>query len=137
MLDTPLAEPTARDDQGLAIAWRRSAPRPNELRCSIIIPVFNKAHVTQNCLESLLEEEIAPYTREIIVVDDASSDWTPQLLERYGQRIRSVRRETNEGFSAACNDGARLAEGEFLLFLNNDTIGHRGWFPALMNYAIA
>jgi GT2 family glycosyltransferase len=103
-------------------------------RCSIVIPVHNRAGLTRLCLDSILAQPpIVPH--EIIVVDDASTDETPRLLAEYGEVIRIVHRENNAGFAAACNDGARAAHGRYLIFLNNDTIPQAGWLDALVAYA--
>lgn len=104
--------------------------------CSIIIPVHNWASVTRQCLNAILA---APpeADAEIIVVDDASRDMTPQMLAAFGDRIRIVTRQENAGFATACNDGAVSATGEFLVFLNNDTVPHKGWLDALVWYANA
>lgn len=98
-------------------------------RCSIIVPVYNRASLTDQILRRLLAEEHR--NTEIVVVDDASTDSTQGLLESYGDRIRVVRHDRNEGFASSCNDGAAAAEGEYLVFLNNDTYPHRGWLDAL------
>ena len=104
-------------------------------RCSIIIPVHNKASLTRQCLDTLFAAALAGARAEIIVVDDASIDGTAQLLTRYGERIRVVRHATNAGFATACNDGAAVAGCEYLVFLNNDTVPQPGWLDALVCYA--
>src|SRR3954452_14240921 len=93
-----------------------SAPSPS---ASIVIPVHNKATITRQCLEALLGEVDDGVQREIVVVDDGSSDLTPQILAAYGDRIRVVRHESARGFAAACNAGASAASTEFLVLLNN------------------
>jgi GT2 family glycosyltransferase len=103
-------------------------------RCSIVIPVHNQAALTSQCLDALVNEPPAvPF--EVIVVDDASTDSTGDLLGRYGDTIRVVSRGSNSGFAAACNDGARAAAGDYLVFLNNDTIPTKGWLDRLSDYA--
>src|SRR5690606_33215558 len=68
---------------------------------------------------------------EIIVVDDASpGDSLAKLRQVDGIRLHA--RAANGGFIAACNDGAALARGEFLVFLNNDTVPQPGWLDALL-----
>src|ERR1041385_2308293 len=90
-------------------------------RCSIIIPVFNHAALTQQCLSAIQADA------EIIVVDDGSTEPLPS----------TIRHETNTGFAKACNDGAVAASGEYLIFLNNDTIPQPGWLDALVRHADA
>src|SRR5262249_25631125 len=107
-------------------------PRPS---CSIIIPVYNKASLTRDCLDSLLSNASEKDDFEVIITDDASTDSTTEVLKRYGDRIRVVSHEVNRGFSTSCNDGAAVARGKYLIFLNNDTISLPGWLDALIRYA--
>jgi GT2 family glycosyltransferase len=104
---------------------------------SIIIPVHNKATITRQCLDALLAEPDDGLDREIIVVDDGSSDLTPWLLAGYGSAIRVIHHETALGFAGACNAGAAAATGEFLVLLNNDTIPTSGWLANLVAHAVA
>lgn len=102
-------------------------------QCSIVIPVRNKAGLTRRCLDTILGEPPAsPF--ELIVVDDASDDSTADVLAAYGQSIRVASRPSSGGFAVACNEGARLARGAYLVFLNNDTVPLRGWLDALVAY---
>jgi GT2 family glycosyltransferase len=104
-------------------------------RCSVIIPVFNLATVTRQCLDHLLDDQPARCDWELIVVDDASRDNTADVLQAYGNSIRVVTHRENTGFATACNDGARAATGDLVVFLNNDTIPLSGWLDALVAYA--
>lgn len=103
--------------------------------CSIVIPVYNRASLTKQCVDWLLANPAASAGTEIVVVDDGSSDLTTQLLSRYGAPVRVVRHDVNAGFATACNDGAMVANGEYLVFLNNDTKPTPGWLDALVAYA--
>lgn len=88
-------------------------------RVSILMLVCNRGEVTFSCLQSLsLRLNRTPF--ELIVVDNASSDLTPRLLERI-DGITVVRNENNVGYPAGVNQAARHATGEYLLLLNNDT----------------
>jgi GT2 family glycosyltransferase len=103
------------------------------LTCSIVIPVFNQASVTRQCLNALLENLAAEV--EVIVVDDGSRDTTPELLRSYGERLRVVTNDRNLGFGLACNAGASTSSSRFVVFLNNDTLPVEGWLDALIRYA--
>ena len=99
-------------------------------RASIIIPVYGAFAHTLACLRALAAHPPAlPF--EVIVVDDASPDDTVAKLAQVGG-LRVHAREANGGFIAACNDGASLARGDFLVFLNNDTVPQPGWLDALL-----
>lgn len=104
-------------------------------KCSIIIPVYNHASLTRQCLNTILGNPPLGGDYEIIVVDDASTDTTPSLLKLYGSQIRVHTQSQNLGFATACNDGAALSTGEHLVFLNNDTLPVPGWLDVLVQYA--
>ncbi|MFO1350644.1 MAG: glycosyltransferase [Gammaproteobacteria bacterium] len=97
---------------------------------SIVIPVYNQHLFTFRCLQSVQTETHA-LAYETIVVDDASQDETAAMLAAM-QGVSVVRNEANLGFIGACNRGAQAARGEFLLFLNNDTVVQTGWLDALV-----
>lgn len=98
--------------------------------CSIVIPVFNGAQLTRQCLQAIrASTPDVPY--EIVVVDNASSDETRALLAA-SPDVRAIYNEQNQGFAVACNQGAAAAQGEYLLFLNNDTIPRAGWLRPLI-----
>ena len=100
-------------------------------RASLVIPVYGGFAHTLRCLRALAAHPPAtPF--EVIVVDDASPDDTLAQLRRIdGLRVHA--RAANGGFIAACNDGAALARGEFLVLLNNDTVPQPGWLEALLD----
>ncbi len=98
---------------------RLSFPNPAEPAVSIIVVLYNKAHLGFLCLESLLQNAGEDY--ELVLVDNGSSDATGKLLERIdGAKV--VRNSDNTGFGHACGQGAATAAGEYLCFLNNDTV---------------
>lgn len=99
-------------------------------RASIVIPVYNQFAHTLSCLRALAAHP-ARATFEVIVVDDGSSDETGTALPGISG-VRYHRRPANGGFIAACNDGAALARGQYLVFLNNDTLPQPGWLDALL-----
>lgn len=103
---------------------------------SIIIPVFNGLSYTQDCLKSL--DQHTGVDCEIIVVDNASTDGTADYLRASGfanKKIRDFRVITNQsnlGFSKACNQGYRQTKGQYIVFLNNDTIVTPQWLEPLL-----
>jgi GT2 family glycosyltransferase/glycosyltransferase involved in cell wall biosynthesis len=97
---------------------------------SIVIPTFNKAFYTYLALESLLGSE-PDLAFELVLVDNASTDETPALLKQL-ENVRVRVNESNLGFGAACNLGANLARGEYVCFLNSDTLLTPGWLTALV-----
>jgi GT2 family glycosyltransferase len=103
--------------------------------CSIVIPVHNRAALTSQCLDTLFATPSAEADVEIIVVDDGSTDTTQEILAVNSGRIEIVVHDEATGFATACNDGAAAASGEWLVFLNNDTIPEPGWLDALIDYA--
>ncbi len=103
--------------------------RPEEPEVSIIIPVYNQLDYTRACLASIQQNsELESY--EVIVVDDCSTDDTPEVVGQIPGLIY-VRAETNAGFISSCNRGAQKACGKYLLFLNNDTTVTPGWLKTL------
>lgn len=107
-----------------------TVPHADAPRASIVIPVFNQFAHTLACLRALAAHPPQAGI-EIIIVDDGSSDTTATALPQI-DGLRYHRRAANGGFIAACNDGAALARGDFLVFLNNDTVPQPGWLDALL-----
>jgi GT2 family glycosyltransferase len=101
------------------------------IKTSIIIPVFNKAAFTFQCLRSLLNEIDLTET-EVVVVNNASTDETAALLSYFTNWVEVLNNPDNRGFGDACNQGATGSRGEFLVFLNNDTIVLPGWLDTLV-----
>lgn len=99
-------------------------------RASIVIPVYGQVEHTLACLRAIAAHPPATAI-EVIVVDDGSRDATAEWMPRI-EGLRYHRRANNGGFIAACNDGAAQARGEFLVFLNNDTVPQPGWLDALL-----
>ena len=92
---------------------------PNS-RVSVIIPHWNGIEVLSDCLESLQK---STYTNlEIIVVDNASTDGSPDWVSLHYPNIKLIENNTNLGYAGGCNKGAKASTGDYLVFLNNDTI---------------
>lgn len=91
---------------------------------SVCIGTYNRADYIRECLDSVLAQTYP--NLEIIVVDDASTDRTVDLLRSYGNRIKMVLRTDNSGKPATPrNDGIKLAKGTYVAFLDSDDC----WYP--------
>jgi len=105
-------------------------------RVSVIVVTYNNLDLTRACVESLLEKT-AHGDWELVIVDNASSDETPDFLRTLADRhpeIQIVLNDENRGFAAANNQGIRLSSGEFVVFLNNDTVVTHGWLGSLVRH---
>jgi len=87
---------------------------------SILITTFNSAPFIERCLDSVERQSYRPL--EVIVVDNASTDGTRELLAKRGTGIKVVYNDSNIGFAAAQNQAARSAKGSWLLSLNPDVV---------------
>ncbi|QGM92734.1 methyltransferase domain-containing protein [Methylocystis rosea] len=99
---------------------------------SIIIPVYNNLVFTLTSVVSILDNS-SRYSYEIIIGDDRSSDATAEVFSKVGGSIVHVRHEKNLGFLENCNAAARVAKGEYVVFLNNDTLTLPKWLDELID----
>jgi O-antigen biosynthesis protein len=102
---------------------------------SIVIPTYNGLDHLRICLPALRETLPRRAGIDVIVVDDGSTDDEFSRLRELAQsdrRVRLVHNATNVGFLESCNIGAAEAEGDVIVFLNNDTMPIAGWLPPLL-----
>ena len=81
-------------------------------RVSVIIPVYNGEATIALAIDNALDQEFDSF--EVIVVDDGSTDFTPEVLERFRGRIRAVNLRSNKGAATARNEAAAIASGGIL-----------------------
>ncbi len=91
---------------------------------SVIIPAFNRAHLLARAVRSVLNQTMGDW--ECIVVDDASTDKTEELLAQpeLSRSVRCIRFPLHRGVSAARNAGVAAAKGAWLAFLDSDDEWH-------------
>jgi GT2 family glycosyltransferase len=87
---------------------------------TVIVPNWNGLHWLKNCLDSLKNQDYGNF--EIILVDDASTDGSPEYVEKHYPDIKILKRTRRGGFARAVNDGIAMASGEYVILLNNDTV---------------
>ncbi len=85
---------------------------------SVAIVTFNSARFIRQCLQFVFEQDYQPL--EVIVIDNASTDGTAELLEAFENRVRVVRNLENAGFAGGQNQAIGLCRGEWILALNPD-----------------
>lgn len=92
---------------------------------SVIIVSFNTCDLMRRCLDTLRERSEG-VTTEVIVVDNASTDGSPDMVERDYPDVRLIRSDVNLGFGPANNRGIEVARGRYYLLLNSDAFPEPG-----------
>ncbi|MEN1729199.1 MAG: glycosyltransferase family A protein, partial [Pseudomonadota bacterium] len=88
-------------------------------RVTVFIPAFNREDYVCTAINSMLAQKYTDF--EVLVVDDGSTDRTPERVEAYSDpRVRLARSESNQGIPASRNRGLELARGEYIALLDSD-----------------
>jgi len=92
------------------------------IKLSFIVPVYNVAPYLRMCVSSLLSQNIPQDEYEIILVDDGSTDTSPQICNEYVHMFNNIRvvHQANAGPSVARNTGIAMAKGEYICFVDSD-----------------
>jgi len=98
---------------------------------SILLVNYNDGAHLPECLSSI-ETNVRAIDHEVIVVDNASTDGSPELIAGRFPRVRIIRNSRNEGFGRANNRAVREGRGKFILFLNTDVVLHPGALDLLL-----
>ncbi len=100
---------------------------------TVLIPNFNGARILEACIASALSQSLPP--SEVLVVDDASTDLSPQLAAKLGARVLALPK--NQGFAHAVNVGVLHATTEWVAIVNSDVTLARDWLANLLDAATA
>jgi len=115
------------------MAEDRGAPSRSELRVTVVVVSWEGAHLLPACLDSL-QAQTLPH--RVVVVDNASTDGTAELLSRRPE-VQVVRTARNEGFAGGVQRGIDVVETEFVALLNNDAVAAPDWLAELVRAADA
>jgi len=111
-----------------------SNPTTNPL-CSVCIANFNGIDILKKCLDSLLEQD-CEFEIEIIIHDDASTDNSVEFIQQHYSDIELLISEENCGFCVSNNRMVKIAQGEFILLLNNDAVLHKNALKTLYSASL-
>ena len=100
-------------------------------RVSVIVPVYNGESTIEECVESILALSFPRNDVQLLLIDNASSDSTSTILERYRDRAM-ILHETKRGPAAARNRGLENATGDIVAFTDADCVVHRDWLSRLI-----
>lgn len=102
----------------------------NKIKVSIIVPIYNVEQYLHKCVDSLFAQDLPSSEYEIILVDDGSPDNCPQICDEYAAAHKNIRviHQKNAGLSAARNSGFKIAQGEYICFLDSDDY----WIPNVL-----
>jgi len=141
VLEPVSRRPTRLAPRTILVAARQPAvprwdepPRLGRESASVVVVTYGGLPFNRLCLETVLAHS-GEVDLELVVVDNGSTDGTPEYLTRLAAadaRVRVLLNGRNTGFASACNQGLGLAGGEHLVLLNNDTMVPPGWLPRLI-----
>lgn len=105
--------------------------RPSVPEVSVVVVSWNTRDLLERCLASALAS-VPPRALELIVIDNASGDGSPEMVAARFPAARLVRNPDNRGYAPACNQGLRSASGRFVMALNSDAFLAPGALDALV-----
>lgn len=99
---------------------------------SLIVVTYNSEELLSAFFSALEQTRYSP--REVIVVDNASTDGTVEWIRQFHPRVTIVQNEVGVGYAGACHVGARHAHGDLLVFMNPDVFVTEGWLSILVDH---
>ncbi len=102
---------------------------------SIIIANWNTKELIEGCINSIYDTTpVSLLSYEIIVIDNASTDGSPEYLKTQTGRITLIQNKENLGYAKACNQGIKIARGKYILLLGSDTIMQKNTLSECVSY---
>lgn len=101
---------------------------------SIIVLSFNTKELLRECISSIEENKPSKYSYEVIVVDNASSDGSSEMVKKEFPNVTLVANKENLGYTKGNNLGVKKAKGRYILFLNADTLVYRGTLGEMVQF---
>lgn len=90
------------------------------MKLSIIIPAHNEEKTIQQVLEKVLNVDLGVWKKEVIVVNDGSSDKTGQIIDSFGNGVSTIHHQTNLGKGSAIQTGLKKASGDYVIIQDAD-----------------
>jgi len=107
------------------------------MRCDIVMPVWNKRKLTEQCLAGIFQHTRGEYS--VIIIDNASdepaAEYMRDVSRRHPDKIKLIRNSHNAGFTKAVNQGIRASSGGYVCILNNDTVVSDDWLGEMIRIA--
>lgn len=114
---------------------RPEGPGEVDTKVSIVIITKDTKELLENLLQSIKKDlSLQPLIGKIIIIDNASADTTEEMVKEKFPAVVYARNEKNMGFAFSVNKGASLAEGEYVLFLNSDTVVMAGELVKMISF---
>ena len=126
---------TARPQSGISAEKETAGASSPPGLTSIIILTFNQLEYTKLCLESIAQHTPEPH--ELILVDNGSTDGTVDFLKAFAaerSNVKLIINAENRGFAGGNNQGIQASQGDYVLFLNNDTVVTEHWLDRMLRY---
>jgi glycosyltransferase involved in cell wall biosynthesis len=101
-------------------------------KLSVVIPVFNEVGTVDTVLERVFAQEVPGWEKEVVVVDDASTDGTRKKLEAWKKRCTVILKERNEGKGSAVTEGLKHAGGDVIIIQDADLEYNPAEYPSLL-----
>jgi GT2 family glycosyltransferase len=108
-----------------------------KLLVSVLIVSYNGRKYIEDCLASVMDQELPRDQYEVVVVDNASSDKTPELIESRFPSVRLIRLDRNYGPNTALRMARPHLKGKYVAYANQDVVAHRRWLPELLDVAMS